>query len=128
MIPLTDQEKREFVERVARKRYQASVAILAVPGVRSVPIWDRLSNESKQLKMAIAAEYLDDANYFELIDLLLDCWVQFALRDDNGWRFHGSLSILEDLESMLFELGLIDENGLLESERAALKGRRESED
>ena len=119
---MTDDQKREIVERVAREEYETQVARVLDTRIGPHPKWENLSFESRQSRMWLTECYLQVANHFELIDLLLDCWVQFALRDDNGGRFHGSLSILEDLESMLSDLGLIDTNGLLESERAALKG------
>ena len=111
---MIDEKKAQIVAPLARRLANAYY------GINNQ--WDKLSVFERAGVMADVLATLEVANHFELIDLLLDCWVQFALRDDNGGRFHGSLSILEDLESMLSDLGLIDENGLLESERAALEG------
>jgi len=44
-------------------------------------------------------------------DLLLDCWMQFAIRSDDGRLWHGYLSTLEWLEAYLRRHGLIDEAG-----------------
>lgn len=64
-----------------------------------------------------ATSKLSDWQLLPLLQLLLDVWVQFAIEkvDANGnslIRWHGGLSVLEEVEAWLYTSRMIDDRGL----------------
>ena len=63
---MTDDQKREIVERVARKEYETQVARVLDTRIGPHPKWENLSFESRQSRMWLTKCYLQAADYFEL--------------------------------------------------------------
>lgn len=110
-------DERTLTERL-RERFQ-NTDLLDNPSVE--PIRERTE---AQILLDLAALEQERKRRDEL---LFDCWWQFAYKSDDGSRWDGGLSTLEDLIEHLMREEWIDANGrLLASREAKLEAEREA--